>query len=103
MLLPTNAGRILIADKGYDAFQRVIAPALQAGKQVVIPSIRDRRPQRTYDRALYRLRHRIENFFAKLKQWRGIATRYDKTACNFLGAVQAACAFVWLNGFTDTP
>ncbi len=102
-LLPTNAGRTLIADKGYDAWQRVIAPALMAGKRVVIPSIHDRRKQRTYDPTLYRLRHRVENFFARLKQWRGIATRYDKTARNFLGAVQLACSTIWLSGFTDTP
>lgn len=65
--------------------QRVVAPALQAGKTVVIPTIRDGRQQRNFDRSLYRLRHHIENFFARLKQWRGIATRYDKTARSFLG------------------
>jgi transposase len=39
----------------------------------------------------------IENFFAKLKQYRGIATRYDKRASNFLGAIYLAAAFIWLN------
>lgn len=102
-LLPGNAGRTLIADKGYDALHRVITPTLEAGKKVVIPSIRDARPQRTYDRGIYRLRHRVENFFARLKQWRGIATRYDKTARNFLGAVHLVCAFTWLARFADTP
>lgn len=97
LLLPNNPGRTLIADKAYDAVERVIKPALQAGKQVVIPSIRDHRPQRQHDRNLYRLRCRIEHFFARLKQFRSIATRYDKTALNFFGAVQLACAFLWLN------
>ena len=60
----------------------------------MIPSIRDARVQRTYDRALYRLRHRIENFFDRPKQWRGIVTRYDKTARNFLRAVQVFCASI---------
>ncbi len=69
----------------------------------MIPSIRDGRPQRDFDRTLYRLRHRIENFFARLKQWRGIATRYDKTALNFLGAIHLVCAVTWMRQFTDTP
>ena len=44
-----------------------------------------------------RARHLIENFFAKLKQFRAIATRYDKTARNFLGAIYLAASIVWLN------
>ena len=47
--------------------------------------------------ALYRKRWRIENFFAKLKQYRAIATRYDKTARNFLGAIHLAAAVIWLD------
>jgi len=46
---------------------------------------------------VYKARHLIENFFAGLKQYRCIATRYDKTARNFLGAVHLATAVVWLN------
>jgi transposase len=42
-------------------------------------------------------RHLIENFFSKLKQYRAIATRYDKTARNFLGAIYLAAAVIWLN------
>jgi transposase len=103
VLLPDNEGRTVIADKGYDAMQRVVAPALRTGKTVVIPTIRDGRQQRHFDRSLYRLRHHIENFFARLKQWRGIATRYDKTARSFLGAIQLVCALDWLAPFTDTP
>ncbi|MBT6728724.1 MAG: transposase, partial [Deltaproteobacteria bacterium] len=45
----------------------------------------------------YRWRHLIENFFAKLKQYRGIATRYDKRACAFLGAIHWVAAVIWLN------
>ena len=47
--------------------------------------------------ALAQARHLIGNFFAKLKQYRAIATRYDKTARNFLGAIHIAAAVVWLN------
>ncbi|PJK14473.1 hypothetical protein CO613_05980 [Lysobacteraceae bacterium NML07-0707] len=38
----------------------------------------------------------MENFFARLKQWRAIATRYDKTACNFLGAIHLVSAIIWM-------
>jgi transposase len=50
-----------------------------------------------YDRELYAARHLIENFFAKIKQFRAIATRYEKTARNFLAAVQLVASVVWLN------
>jgi transposase len=45
---------------------------------------------------LYKARHLIENFFAKLKQYRAIATRYDKRATNFLGAIYLAASVIWL-------
>src|SRR6478752_4074976 len=69
---------------------------IAAGKTVVIPPKSNRRSPRTYDRDLYKARHLIENFFARLKQFRAIATRYDKTARNFLAAVHLAAAVVWL-------
>ncbi len=52
---------------------------------------------RDFDRDLYKARHLIENFFAKLKQFRAIATRYDKTERNFLAAIHLAAAAIWLN------
>ena len=96
LLKDTRAGGI-IANKAYDAQARVIEPLLQASKTVVIPPISSRKHQRSYDRHLYKTRHLIENFFARLKQYRAIATRYDKTARNFLGAIHLAAAVVWLN------
>ena len=63
---------------------------------MVIPPKANRRVPRSYDRDLYKARHLIENFFAKLKQYRAIATRYDKTACNFLGAIHLAATMIWL-------
>lgn len=86
-LLPELSVGALLADRAYDARARVIEPMQRQGAQIVIPSHPTRKVQRDYDRALYRDRHLIENFFAKLKQYRAIATRYDKTACNFLGAI----------------
>jgi transposase len=87
----------VIAGRAYDAGARVIEPLQRSGKQVVIPSSRTRKVPRRYDRELYKARHLIENFFARLKQYRAIATRYDKTACNFLGAIHLAATVVWLN------
>jgi transposase len=96
-LLPTMEADILIADKAFDADERVIVPLAVAGKSVVIPPKANRKVLRDYDRDLYKARHLIENFFAKLKQFRAIATRYDKTARNFLAAIHLTAATIWLN------
>lgn len=96
-LLPTMAADMLIADKAFDADDRVLAPLDAAGKTAVIPPRANRRLPRDFDHDLYKARHLIENFFAKLKQFRAIATRYDKTARNFLAAVHLAAAAIWLN------
>ncbi|WP_416340579.1 IS5 family transposase [Rivihabitans pingtungensis] len=95
-LLKDTPAQAVIADKAYDAHARLIKPLLDKGKIVVIPSRVTNRQPREHDRDLYKARHLIENFFARLKQYRAIATRYDKTACNFLGAVYLAAAMVWL-------
>jgi len=97
VLLKDTQADAVIADKAYDAQARVIEPLLKAGKAIVIPPRSTRKDQRDYDRHVYKARHLIENFFAGLKQYRCIATRYDKTARNFLGAVHLATAVVWLN------
>jgi transposase len=96
-LLPTLEANIVLADKAYDADERVIAPLQAAGKEPVIPSKRNRNAPRPYDKELYKARHLIENFFCKLKQFRAIATRYDKTARNFLAAIYLASGIVLLN------
>ena len=88
---------MVIADKAFDAEERVIRPLEQAGKTAVIPPRANRKNPRPYDRELYKARHLIENFFAKLKQDRAIATRYDKRAVHFLGAIHLAAAIIWLN------
>jgi transposase len=49
-----------------------------------------------YDKALYGLRHLVENLFCRLKHFRAVATRYDKTARNYLATVHLACAYLWL-------
>jgi transposase len=96
-LLPDMRADCLIGDKAFDADERVIKPLAAAGKTAVIPPKANRRAPRRFDGHLYKTRHLIENFFAKLKQFRAIATRYDKTARNFLGAVHLAATAIWLN------
>ena len=96
-LLPAVEADALIADKAFDAEERVLAPLARAGKAAIIPPKANRKNPRPYDRDLYKARHLIENFFAKLKQYRAIATRYDKRACHFLAAIHLAAAVTWLN------
>ena len=89
-LLPDMVAETLLADKAFDADQRVIEPLLARGKSYVIPPKSNRKVQRDFDKDAYKARHLIENFFCKLKQYRAIATRYDKTARNFLAAIHLA-------------
>jgi transposase len=95
-LLDSLKADTVIADKGYDADQRVLAKLEKARKTAVIPPKANRKEQRGYDKDLYKARHLIENFFAKLKQFRAIATRYDKTERNFLAAIYFASVLIWL-------
>ncbi len=83
------------ADKGYDAdhFHETIA---ETGAQIVISPKRNRKIQSPYDRDLYKERNLIERFFAKLKQFRRVATRYDKVLINFMGFVKLAAMAIWL-------
>lgn len=87
VLLPNVEAEAVIADKAYDAEERVINKLKEKGCQIVIPSKSSRKQPREYDKHLYKARHLIENFFARLKQYRAIATRYDERASNFLGVI----------------
>ena len=97
ILLPSLKADTLLADRAYDADARLIKPLRAAGKTPVIPPKRHRRHPIPFNRHLYKARHRIENFFAKLKQFRAIATRYDKTARIFLQATYLAAVTISLN------
>ncbi len=98
-LLPEIVSKIkmFLADKAYDALDRVLKILYQYKVEPVIPSKLSRKVQREYDVETYKSRHLIENFFAKIKQYRAIATRYDKTAKNFLGGVHLIASLVLLN------
>ena len=93
MIEGLTAGHLL-ADKGYDV-DEIIDQALRQGMKVQIPPKRNRKVQRNYDKALYRLRHLVENAFLHLKRWRGIATRYAKNTSSFLAAIHIRCIALW--------
>jgi len=86
----------VIADKGYDA-DALIAEIEAAGVEAVIPPRCHRRTKRRWSKRLYRKRHLIENLFARLKQFRRLATRYDKLAARYAAFVALACFMVRVN------
>ena len=96
VLLPGMQADLLIADKAYAAEERVVTKLADMNKTVVIPPKANQTIKRDYDRHIYKSRHLIENFFAKLKQFRAIATPYDKTARSFLAGIHLAAAAIWL-------
>ncbi len=80
---------VLIADKGYDS-RRFRDALAERGTSACIPSSRSRKIPIPHDKALYRNRHKVENLFARLKDWRRIATRYDRCAHTFMAAITIA-------------
>jgi putative transposase len=85
----------MLADKGYDADSFIQSLAVR-GIAVVIPPKSNRKVQRDCDYVLYAERNLVERFFNNIKHFRGIATRYEKTARNFLAGIHLACALAWL-------
>jgi transposase len=85
----------VIADKGYDS-QAVVVAVEQRGAEAVIPTLSNRKVQRTIDQERYKDRNLGERFWSKIKQFRRVATRYEKTARNFLAFVQVAAIMVLL-------
>ena len=84
----------LIADKAYDTnhLRRWLA---DRAVEAVIPSIARRKPLIPHDREAYRQRNLIERMFGRLKDFRRVATRYDKLARNFLAGVLLAATLLW--------
>jgi transposase len=85
----------LLGDKGYDA-DRFVDNLTARGIKVVIPPISSRSLKRDCDFVLYRERNLVERFFNIIKHFRAIATRYEKTARNFLAGLHLICALVWI-------
>jgi transposase len=84
--------KVMLADRGYDAdwFRQALE---EKGITPCIPTKKNRKKQILYDKELYRKRHKVENMFAKLKDWRRIATRYDRCAHTFFSAICIAATF----------
>lgn len=88
--------KVLLGDKGYDSNWRRVALA-QPGISACTPPLRHRKVHDAYDKKLYRQRHKIENVFARIKDWRRTATRYYRCAHTFMSAICiAATARYWL-------
>ena len=88
----TNA---VVADKGYDA--NALVQHIQAsGAQAVIPPRSNRKELSAYDTHLYKDRNLIERFFARIKHFRRIATRYEKLDPNYMAFLHLVCVFVRL-------
>jgi transposase len=94
-LLKHARGKALIGDTGYDS-NRFLQTVRDKGMTPVIHSKPERRRKHRLIRKLYRQRYLVEVFFHNLKRFRAIATRYDKSARNYLALVQVACARLWL-------
>ena len=96
MLHALPPARELLADRGYDS-NRFRAALIERDIVPCIPSTKSRNVALPYDKELYRQRHRIENMFGRLKDWRRIATRYDRCAHAFFSAICiAATVTYWL-------
>lgn len=85
----------LLADKAYDN-DALIQDIEHRGINAVIPPKRNRRIQREYDRHLYKERHLIECFFCKIKEFRRVASRYEKLGQTFLAMVTIASCLIWM-------
>lgn len=91
---------MMLADKGYDG-DDVRSALLMRNILPVIPPKANRREPISCDFKAYKDRNRIERMFNRLKQFRRIATRYDKTALSFIGFLCLAAAKLWLPSFVN--
>jgi len=95
MIAELPAGAVLLADKGYDA-NALRQAVSERGAWANIPPKSNRKDPICFSRYLYKARNLVERFFNKIKHYRRVATRYDKTAANFLAALQLVAVRVWL-------
>jgi transposase len=94
-LIEGHEAEAVIADKGYDS-NALVATIEARGAMAVIPPKKNRKEPRAYDKFLYKERNKAERFINLLKQYRRVATRYEKTARNFLGFVHVAAILILL-------
>jgi transposase len=99
-LLGERRADAVIADKGYDS-DSILAHVEGMRAEAVIPSRRCRKQQRQHNEQLYRQRNRIERCFSRLKQFRRLATRYEKSRACFHALVALACSWLLLRLYVD--
>jgi putative transposase len=87
--------KAVLADKGYDS-AAFLACIERLEAEAVIPSRKNRKQPREIDEELYKDRNKVERFFNRIKHYRRVATRYDKTAVSYLSFVHVACIMTWL-------
>jgi transposase len=95
-LLDHVRSKVFVADASYDS-DRVRAALKRKRIKAVINNASGRDKKRRVEKRFYRLRYLVECFFHRLKLFRAIATRYEKTARNYLAIINLACAWLWLN------
>ena len=96
-LLEHAQGRAFIGDTGYDSDDLARKIRRRGMKVVICCNPTRKRNRRRLDRKLYRRRYLVECLFHDVKRFRAVASRYDKTARNYLAMVELACAWTWLN------
>ena len=84
----------LLGDKGYDTHE-IIEVVESKEAQTIIPPKSNRIAQREYDKEIYKERNKVERFFNRIKQFRRIATRYDKTGSSYMGLLFIASFYIW--------
>ena len=90
----------VVGDKAFDS-EQLLNYIEEKGAISVIPPRKNRKEQRKYDKVIYKNRNQIERFFNRLKQFRRIATRYDKLLLSFLSLVQLAVVFITIPKFSS--
>ncbi len=100
-LLGQRQAEAVLADKGYDS-NSILAHVESMKAEAVIPSRRCRKKQRPHNEKLYKQRNRIERCFSRLKQFRRLATRYEKSKACFQALVALACSWLLLRLYVDT-
>lgn len=94
MLNDMPVARVMLADKGYDS-DNYRESLKELGIESCIPCRSNKKKQHVYDKVLYKKRHRVENMFGKLKDWRRISMRYDRCAHAFYSAICIAAIVIF--------
>ena len=95
-LLHGRVARYVLADKGYDS-EEILLAVKDIGAEAVIPPKKNRTIQRCFNRIIYKDRNKIERMFSKFKQFRRVATRYERKTANYYGMLVLASIVLWIS------